>query len=64
MDVDKIVNSPLINLAALAKLMYPGNKSPRQYLYKKIHNKERQSITYTDREKIKEIINKLFADKK
>lgn len=65
MNIDKIINSPLINRNALARLMYPGMNSktgPGQYLYKKLHNKEGQSFGYADKEKIKEIFKDLFAD--
>lgn len=62
MNIDKILSSPLINRSALSKLMYPNNKSHKQYLYNKQHNVQRQSITFKDRELIKKIIADLFAD--
>lgn len=65
MNIDKVLNNPLINRNALARLMYPTHSNPAsagRYLYNKLNNKQRQSITFKDRELIKKIIKDLFAD--
>ena len=65
MNIDKVLNNPLINRNALARLMYPTHTDPAsagRYLYNKINNKQRQSLTFADREKRKKIIADLFAD--
>lgn len=62
MDIKKIVNSPLINKSALAKKLWPGNKSPKQHLYNKLNNKGGQTFTPVDRNKCLEIFKDLFGD--
>lgn len=65
MNIDKILNNPLINRNELARQMYPYYTDPRiagRYLYNKIKGNQRQSITFKDRELIKKIIKDLFAD--
>jgi hypothetical protein len=64
MNIDKILNNPLINRTQLARLMFPGQKYPEPYLNKKIHCKQGQSIGPKDKEKIKVIINDLILDSK
>ncbi len=51
------MQSGLINITQIAKLMYPNNKLPGQYLHKKLHNKEGQSFNSNDRNKVKTILN-------
>lgn len=63
MEVIKIIKSGLINRNALAAKMYPGMKpiSAGQFLYKKLHNKERHTFNESDQAKAKEIFLQLFS---
>lgn len=63
MNIDKILNNPLINRSALARLMYPNMlpTTSKNYLNNKIQQRQRQTLTYKDRELIKEIIKNLLS---
>jgi hypothetical protein len=62
MNIDKILNNPLLSRAAIAKKIWPNNKTAGVYLFNKMHNVQKQTLTYQDKEKIKKIIEDLFAD--
>lgn len=55
-NVDRILNSNLINRATLAAHMYPTNKGAKQYLHKKLNRIERQSFGPADRDKLIQVI--------
>lgn len=60
--VDKALNSGIINRNALAALMFPTNSNPGQYLYKKLHRKEGQSFTTSNRKEFENILRKYLTD--
>ena len=62
MNIIKILSSPLINKAQLAKLMFPKLNQPEPYLNKKINNKYGQSIGPKDKAKIIKIFNDLVNE--
>ena len=62
MNIDKVLNNPLINRAELSRQMYPNNKSHKQYLYNKLYKVQRQSLTFKDRETIKKIITDFYNE--
>jgi hypothetical protein len=57
MNIEKILQDPLINKVELARRMFPGQKYPEPYLNKKINRRYGQSITASDIEKIKNIMD-------
>lgn len=58
-NIDRLLNSNIINRTELARRMYPTNKQAGQYLYKKLNRLERQSFTTEDRNKLETIIRSL-----
>jgi hypothetical protein len=62
MNIDKILNNQLISRAAIAKKIWPNNKTAGVYLFNKMHNLQRQTLSYKDKENIIKIIEDLFAD--
>lgn len=61
-NIKTLLESGLINLSALGRLMFPNSKQPGQYLYKKLNNRERQSFTPEDRKKVEIILKKYLTD--
>lgn len=62
MNIDKILNNPLLSRAAIAKQLWPNNRNAGKYIYSKMHNLQGQTLSFADKEKIKKIIKDLFAD--
>lgn len=60
--IQQLLQSGIINLSGIAREMYPTNKKPGQYLYKKLHNKERQSFNSDDRKKVEIILQKYLQE--
>lgn len=56
----EVLSNPLINKAELARLLFPNQKHPEQYLNDKIFKRYGKRITPNDEKKIKNIFSVLF----
>lgn len=62
MDILKIISNPLVNKSELARLMFPLQKRPQQFLYDKVNNIQGKRLTESDKKNIEIILKKLLTD--
>jgi hypothetical protein len=60
MDVKKIIESGAINMSWLSSELWPGNKSSKTKMSKKVNNQDGQRLTERDYEAIEDVFTKLL----
>lgn len=60
MNIEKILDSNLINTAELARRLWPKNKNPKSKMSVKLANANGQRLTEKDREEIEAILSQLL----
>jgi hypothetical protein len=60
MDVKKIIETGAINMSWLANELWPGNKSSKTKMSKKVNNQDGQRLTERDYEAIEDVFTKLL----
>lgn len=60
MNIEKILNSGLINISELARRLWPDKSGSQPRLQKKIKNQDKQRLTEKDKQGITKILQKEF----
>lgn len=62
MNIKQALELNFFDQKLLGKLMFPNNKHPGVYLYKKIRQKEGKRFSFKDHQKVISILKEIIAE--
>lgn len=62
MNIKQALELNFFDQKLLGAMMFPNNKQPGQYLYKKIRQKEGKRFSYKDNQKVISILKEIIAE--